>query len=213
MYGVCSLIYVLLFPDHTDSSPSHLTYPVLPIEPTYSGNPWIHILRGKFPNMAVPGCFLADQLQHQLFRHTAKDLLCLRLTDAKPQLREKEEIRRLKKEFQDQHITLLVRHPSHNLVAEGKILLTHSMDCIVFFKTNHSLTLHRVLPISEYERCEVALQMPGGLDLLVNRGYSFFDKLVEMKEVENHLETTSVDAASTTVGTATTKALVYWPLS
>jgi len=40
--------------------------------------------------------------------------------------------------------------------------------------------------VSEYERCEVALQMPGGLDLLVNGGYTIFDKVVELREVETH---------------------------
>jgi len=107
-------------------------------------------------------------------------------SDINPQIREEEEIRRLEKDFQDQHFTILVRHPTHNDVAEGKFPIIYSKDCIDVFEASHPLTVHRVLPVSEYERCEVALQMPGGLNLLVNRGYTIFDKVVELREVETH---------------------------
>lgn len=94
--------------------------------------------------MDAPGCFLANQQQRQLVHRTAKDLLWLRLEDANPQLREEKEIRRLEKEFQNEDITILVRHPTHDLVAEVKIPIIHSTDCIVFFKVNHHpLTVHR----------------------------------------------------------------------
>jgi len=87
--------------------------------------------------VAAPGCFLANPQQHQLLHRTAKDLLWLRLEDSNPQVREEKEIRRLEKEFQNQHITILVRHPTYNLVAEVKIPIIYSTDSVDFFKANY----------------------------------------------------------------------------
>lgn len=58
------------------------------------------------------------------------------------------------------------------------------------------MEVHRVLPAVEYERCEVAVVIPGGLDLLVSRQY-IIDS-VTLKEVEGPLKT----SAGVTLGTA-----------
>lgn len=62
-------------------------------------------------------------------------------------------------------------------------------------------------------RCEMALQMPGGLDLLVYRDFiTNGDEMVT--EVEDRLEPSSDDATSMTAaeGTRTTKTHLYWQL-
>lgn len=197
---------------------SLLMSPLLVHKLTHSADPWRHLLRRYFPSMAAPGAFPGHQQQHQIFRRTARELLGLRISGANPAMREKREVRRLEEEFRNQYIILLVSHPIHDLVAEAKIPIIHSKSCSDFLRGYHPLILHRVLPVSEYEHCEVSLQMPGGLELMVNRDYRGECNDVTMEEteeLEEHLMTRDADDAPTTTveATATTTALLCWSLA
>jgi len=114
--------------------------------------------------MAGPKSFLAPGQQHPIFGRTAKDLLSLRR--ANHQHREEEEIQRLEKHLCDEHVTLLVRHPTHGVMAEGLVPIVSNSEDV--FEGFQKLKVYCNLPEYEWcEGCEAALLMPGGLELLV----------------------------------------------
>lgn len=191
---------------------SHL--PPGPYHPIpHSADPWKHIFQRESPNMGAPGFFIAHAQQQQLFRRTTKELLHLRLMDADPKFRKMREIRRLEEEFQDKQITLLVRHPTHDVVAEAKIAIIPDEGYSgKFFDTDYPLTVHRVLPVSEYGRCEVALQMPGGIDLIVQQAYEILDDALEGPGAEERLRTTNAGETLVTAEAEMTKTSLRWTL-
>jgi hypothetical protein len=144
--------------------------------------------------MAAPGSFRPLQQHHEIFRRTAKELLIIRHTNATPKMRMKRALQRLESQFQDKFVSLVVRHPEHGVVAKAEIPIMYSNG--KFFNINHPMEVHRFLPAVEYERCEVAVIMPGGLDLLVSRQYVVDS--VTLAEVEGPLMTN----AGVTVATA-----------
>jgi len=83
--------------------------------------------------MAGPGSFLAPGQQHQLFRRTAKDLLSLRLVDVNPETRRERELRRLEEQFRDECVALLIRHPTHGVLAQRSIAITREGGVNTFF--------------------------------------------------------------------------------
>jgi len=83
--------------------------------------------------MAGPGSFLAPGQQHQLFRRTAKGLLSLRLVDVNPETRRERELRRLEEQFRDECVALLIRHPTHGVLAQRSIAITREGGVNTFF--------------------------------------------------------------------------------
>lgn len=150
----------------------------LPFPPQlHSANPWAHLLQHDYPSMGGPGSFLSRGRQHPLFHRTAKDLLSLRLMDANLKTREKREIQRLEERFLDKSVMLVFRHPTHGIVAESKIPIMHGEDYHKkLFGWPQQLTLYHVLPVIEYEACELTLKMPGALGLLVARNFHVVDR-------------------------------------
>lgn len=164
--SVCAFLLLPSPPAYTHSSLS--TFPLNKF--LLSVDPWLRLLQRDFPSMAVPGSFVGQQQQHQLFHRTAKELLSIRIAGVNPKFREEREVQRLKKEFRGKIVTFLVRHPTHAVVAEAKIpIVSRKSNPNSFQKKSHALTVHRVLSMSEYKRCTVVLQMPGGLTLLTSR--------------------------------------------
>jgi hypothetical protein len=105
--------------------------------------------------------------QHHLFRRTAKDLLRFCLANAKNEGTEDWEVQYLEKQFRNEHITLFVRHPLNGIVAESRIpILPATADDNDLSDVFERLVIHRVLPLSKYEQCDIEWQMPGGLKLL-----------------------------------------------
>lgn len=104
---------------------------------------------------------------HHLFRRTAKDLLRFCLASAINESDEDGEVQYLEKQFRNEHITLLFHHPAHGIVAASKIpLLPPTADDNDLSDVWEKLTMHRILPLSEYEHCSIEWQMPGGLKLV-----------------------------------------------
>lgn len=153
---------------------SHALFLFLHFPTTFnSANVWVRILRREYPSMAAPDSLPAPHQQHQLFRRTAKELLSIRITDHYFDLSEAREVARLKDEFRHECIKIIFRHPKHGVVAERRIPIIHQTQGkhhhIQSFKEKYPLALYRVLSASDFERCEVALQMLEGLDLFVYR--------------------------------------------
>ncbi len=104
---------------------------------------------------------------HHLLRRTAKDLLRLRLANAKRNSNEDEvEIQHLEKQFCNQHIKVLLRHPAHGIVAESRIPIWPAEDDDFLSNVFQEMTMHGILRLSEYEECDIEWQMPGGLPIL-----------------------------------------------
>lgn len=120
--------------------------------------------------MAAPGSLVAQHQRHEVFRRSAKELLSIRHTNADPKVRLKRVVERLEKQFQHQKVRILVRYPNHYDITVAKIPIVQRGK---FFDVNYpmSIKIRGGLPVSGFERCEVVLQMPGGLDLLVSRQY------------------------------------------
>lgn len=117
-----------------------------------AADPWQHLLRVWYPGM------------HSLLRLsslpvTAKQLLSIHLVCGNATTNEQRELRRLRQFFQHKAVNLAVRHPEHGCVATCLIPTHHEEGYKQFLERRHGLVLLQPLPVQEYERCIVVLQM------------------------------------------------------
>ena len=116
-------------------------------------NPWQHLLLAQYPSMQS---FLLPSSPTLM---TEKKLLSTRLICAKPSNNKKRELLRLREFFRRKFLTFVLRHPQHGRVASCQIPLNRGKDYKQFLEHGHALTIHNVLSVDEYARCDVVLHM------------------------------------------------------
>jgi hypothetical protein len=116
-------------------------------------DPWKYLLLDQYPSMG--SLLLSSSLT------TAKELLSTRLICANSTTNKKRELQRLKDFYRRKVMNFVVRHPEHGCIAACQIPINQGKDYKQFLEGNHALAIRTVLPVEEYVRCEVALQMPG----------------------------------------------------
>lgn len=74
---------------------------------------------------------------------------------------------RLVAAFKDKELALVLRHPKHGVIGEARIPIGEGGD-YASLEGYHPMAIQVKLPISEYQECALAFQVPAGEDLLVS---------------------------------------------
>jgi len=89
-------------------------------------------------------------------------------------MRQSQDHDRLVAAFKDKELALVLRHPKHGVVAEARIPIGEGED-YASLGGFHPMAIQVVLPISEYQDCTLAFQVPAGEDLLVSVDWQVTD--------------------------------------
>jgi len=93
--------------------------------------------------------------------------LRLRLISNNPTINNARDCDRLVAAFKDKELALVLRHPRHGVVAEARIPIGEGEN-YASLGDFYSMEVRVMLPISEYQACDLAFQVPAGENLLVS---------------------------------------------